>query len=325
MKVEIMSYMEAIRETIREVMRKNPYSFMIGEDIGPYGGEMGLSQGLWEEFGEWRVKDSPLSEATMVGLGLGASLTGCQAIVEIPFCDFIGIAMDQICNQAAKVHYMFGGKAKIPLIIRTPVGGYISAAAQHSQCLEAWFMHIPGLKVVVPSTPKDAVGLLRTAFSDCNPIIFFEHKKLYPIKGEVPVEMYTIPFGKADIKKEGKDVTIIATLYMVHLSLKAAEELSKIGIDAEVVDPRTLVPLDEETILNSVKKTGKVVIVYEGHKRGGIGSEIAALIVEKAYEYLKAPIKRVAAENVPIAFSPPLENFILPSIEKIVKAVKEII
>jgi len=318
-----MSYMEAIRETIRREMRNNPQLFMIGEDVGPYGGEMGLSQGLWEEFGEWRIKDAPLSEASMVGLGLGAALTGCRAIVEIPFCDFIGIAMDQICNQAAKVRYMFGGKANVPLVIRTPVGGYIAAAAQHSQSLESWFLHVPGLKVVVPSTPADAAGLLRTALREESPVIFFEHKKLYPLKGEVPDdENFSIPFGKADVKREGDRVTVVATSYMVQLCLKAAEELSRSGIEIEVIDPRTLVPFDEETVISSIAKTGMVVIVYEGNRRGGIGAEIAALLVEKGFRYLKAPALRVAAEDVPIPFSPVLEKAVLPSVEKIIQAVE---
>jgi len=322
----ITSYMEAVRETIRKEMRRDPYLFMIGEDVGPYGGEMGLSQGLWEEFGEWRVKDSPLSEASMVGLGLGAALTGCRAIVEIPFCDFIGIAMDQICNQAAKIRYMFGGGVDVPLVVRTPVGGYIAAAAQHSQSLEAWFTHIPGLKVAVPSTPADAAGLLRTALRGRDPVVFFEHKKLYPLKGEVPEdEDFSIPFGKADLKRKGEHVTVIATSYMVHLCLQAAKELSKSGVEVEVVDPRTLVPLDEETILSSVAKTGRVVVVYEGHKRGGVGAEIAALVAEKGFQYLKAPILRVAAEDVPIPFSPVLEKAVLPDVERIIQAVEKVL
>ena len=325
MKTKTMAYMETIRETIREEMRKDKYLFMIGEDVGPYGGEMGLSQGLWTEFGDKRMRDAPISEATIIGCALGASLTGCRAIVEIPFCDFMGECMDQVYNQVAKMRYMLGGKAKIPLVIRTPIGGYQNAAAQHSQCLESWFTHIPGLKIVMPSTATDAKGLLRTALHDSNPVLFFEHKKLYHIKEEVPDDDYTIPFGKADIKRQGKDLTIVATSYMVKMSLDAAVILAQEGIEAEVVDPRTLVPLDEETLINSVKKTGKVLIVYEAWKRLGAGSEIASLLAEKAFPYLKAPILRVAAENVPIPFSPVLENFVLPNENKIVKGAKKLL
>ena len=325
MKTKTMTYMETIRETIREEMRKDKYLFMIGEDVGPYGGEMGLSQGLWTEFGDKRMRDAPISEATIIGCALGASLTGCRAIAEIPFCDFMGECMDQVCNQVAKMRYMLGGKAKIPLVIRTPIGGYQNAAAQHSQCLESWFAHIPGLKIVMPSTATDAKGLLKTALHDSNPVLFFEHKKLYHIKEEVPDDDYTIPFGKADIKRRGKDLTIIATSYMVNMSLKAADILIQEGIEAEVVDPRTLIPLDEETLINSVKKTGKVLIVYEAWKQLGAGSEIVSILAEKAFPYLKAPILRVAAENVPIPFSPVLENFVLPNENKIVKGAKKLL
>jgi len=322
--MKTMTYMEAIREVIREEMKKDKYLFMIGEDVGPYGGEMGLSKGLWEEFGDKRMRDAPISEATIIGCALGASLTGCKAIAEIPFCDFMGECMDQVYNQVAKMRYVFGGKAKIPLVIRTPIGGYQGGAAQHSQCLEAWFTHTPGLKIVIPSTAKDAKGLLKTAIHDVNPVMFFEHKKLYHIKEEVPEEEYFIPFGEADIKRNGKDLTIIATSYMVKMSLSAAEILAKEGIEAEIVDPRTLVPLDEETIIASVKKTGRVVVVHEAWKRVGIGAEIVAVLAEKAFSYLKSPIIRVAAENVPIPFSPVLENFVLPSEDKIVKAAKSL-
>jgi len=325
MKTKIMTYMETIRETIREEMRKDKYLFMIGEDVGPYGGEMGLSQGLWTEFGDKRMRDAPISEATIIGCALGASLTGCRVIAEIPFCDFMGECMDQVYNQVAKIRYMFGGKANIPLVIRTPIGGYQGAAAHHSQCLEAWFIHTPGLKIVMPSTATDAKGLLRTALNDSNPVLFFEHKKLYHIKEEVPDDGYTIPFGKADIKRQGKDLTIIATSYMVKISLDAAVILAQEGIEAEVVDPRTLVPLDEETLINSVKKTGKVLIIYEACKRLGAGTEIVALLVDKAFSYLDAPILRVAAENVPIPFSPVLENFVLPNENKIVKGAKKLL
>jgi pyruvate/2-oxoglutarate/acetoin dehydrogenase E1 component len=319
-----ITYMEAVRETIREEMRKDPHSFMIGEDVGPYGGEMGLSKGLWEEFGDKRVRDAPISEACIVGCALGAALTGCRAVAEIPFCDFTGVAMDQIFNQAAKMRYMFGGKARIPLIIRTPVGGYQSAAAQHSQCLEAWFMHAPGIKVVMPSTAYDAKGLLKTAFSDQNPVLFIEHKKLYQVKGEVPEEEYAIPFGKAAIVRSGSDATIVATSFTVQMALEAAQTLSAEGIDVEVIDPRTLVPLDERAILDSVGRTGRLLVVHEAWRRGGPGAEIAALVAQKAFASLKAPIYRVAAEDVPIPFSPVLEAFVLPNARKIADAARSL-
>jgi acetoin:2,6-dichlorophenolindophenol oxidoreductase subunit beta len=318
-----ITYMEAIREAIREEMDADPYSFMLGEDVGAYGGEMGLSKGLWERFGDMRMRDAPISEACIVGCALGAAMTGCRAIAEIPFCDFIGVAMDQVYNQAAKMRYMFGGEVRIPLIIRTPIGGYQSAAAQHSQCLEAWFVHTPGIKVVIPSTPADAKGLLKSAFHDDNPVLFLEHKKLYQMKGEVPDEDYRIPFGSADIKRQGTDVTVVATSYMVGMALDAAAALAKEGIDTEVLDPRTLVPLDEEAIVSSVRKTGRLVVVHEAWRRAGVGAEIASIVGERCFGSLKAPISRVAAENVPIPFSPLLEQFVLPNVEKIVRAVKE--
>lgn len=320
-----ITYLEAVREAIRDGMNRDPRLFMIGEDVGPYGGEMGLSKGLWEEFGDLRVRDAPISEAAIVGCALGAAVTGCPAIAEIPFCDFIGLAMDQICNQAAKMRYMFGGKARIPLIIRTPIGGYQSAAAQHSQCLEAWFAHVPGLKVIMPSNAFDAKGLMKSALMDSNPIIFIEHKKLYQSRGQVPEEEYLVPIGKADVKRKGTDVTIVATAYMVKLALSAADTLAQDGIEAEIVDPRSLVPLDEKTLLASAVKTGRVLIVHEAWNRGGIGAEIAASLSEHAFPILKAPILRVAAENVPIPFSPVLEKFVLPSEEKIVQAVKSLL
>ena len=319
-----ITYREAIIEAMREEMQRDEHLFLIGEDVGPYGGEHGLSQGLWKEFGDMRVKDAPISEAAIVGCALGAAITGCRAIAEIPFCDFIGVPMDQIYNQAAKIRYMYGGRAKVSLVIRTTMGGYISAAAQHSQCLESWFNHVPGLKLAMPATPYDAKGLLKSAIRDNNPVMVFEHKKLFSLEGDVPEEDYTIPLGKADIKRQGKDVTVIATSYMVHLALKAAEMLSKDGIEAEVIDPRTLVPLDEDAILDSVKKTSKAVVVYESWKRNGSGSEIASIIAEKAFDWLDGPVLRIGAENVPIPFSPVLENFVLPSEQKIIESVKSL-
>ncbi len=319
-----ITYRESIIEAMAEEMRKDPYLFLIGEDVGPYGGEHGLSKGLWEEFGDMRVRDSPISEAEIIGCALGASITGCRVIAEIPFCDFIGVAMDQVYNQVAKMRYMYGGNINVPITIRTTMGGYFSAAAQHSQCLEGWFNHIPGLKVALPSTPYDAKGIIKSAINDNNPVMIFEHKKLFQIKGEVPEKEYYVPLGKAKIINKGKDLTIIATSYMVHLAISAAEKLAQERIEAEIIDPVSLVPLDEQTILDSVKKTGRVIIVHESWKRAGPGAEIAAVISEKAFDYLEYPIQRIAAEDVPIPFSPVLEKFVLPSEEKIIKAAKNL-
>lgn len=316
-----MTYMEAVRTVIDQEMAKDASLFMIGEDVGPYGGEHGLSKGLWQTYGDTRMRDAPISEAGIIGLSLGASITGCRAIAEIPFGDFLGCAMDQIYNQAAKVRYMFGGTLDVKLVIRAPFGGYQGGAAQHSQSLEAWFMHVPGLFVVMPSSAMEAMGLLRTALHQKTPVMFFENKKLYQSKMDVPEDYFEIPFGEAAICKPGTDVTIVATAYMVPLALKAADSLEGKGISVEVIDPRTLVPLDVSTIVDSVKKTGRLVVVNEGCKRGGVASEIAAIIGEKAFTSLKAPIVRVASENVPIPFSPCLEEFVLPSAGKIEDAV----
>ena len=321
-----ISYRDALKEALREEMLRDPTVFLIGEDIGRYwGGAFKVTKGLAEEFGEERVRDTPISESAIIGVSVGAAMTGMRPVAEIMFGDLTTLAMDQIANQAAKIRYMFGGQAKVPLVIRTPFGGGVNIAAHHSQCLEAWFMHVPGLQVAVPSTPYDAKGLLKTAIRNDNPVIFCEHKLLYPIVGPVPEEDYTVPFGVADLKREGTDVTIIATLYMVHKSLNAAEALQKEGINVEVVDPRTLVPLDKETILNSVKKTGRVVIVTEDCKTAGVSAEIAAIIAEEALDYLDAPIKRVTTPDVPIPFSPPLEQYVIPDEKRIVKAVKEVV
>ena len=321
-----ISYRDALKEALREEMLRDPTVFLIGEDIGRYwGGAFKVTKGLAEEFGEERVRDTPISESAIIGVSVGAAMTGMRPVAEIMFGDLTTLAMDQIANQAAKIRYMFGGQAKVPLVIRTPFGGGVNIAAHHSQCLEAWFMHVPGLQVAVPSTPCDAKGLLKTAIRNDNPVIFCEHKLLYPIVGPVPEEDYTVPFGVADLKREGTDVTIIATLYMVHKSLNAAEALQKEGINVEVVDPRTLVPLDKETILNSVKKTGRVVIVTEDCKTAGVSAEIAAIIAEEALDYLDAPIKRVTTPDVPIPFSPPLEQYVIPDEKRIVKAVKEVV
>lgn len=313
----------AINEALRQEMRRDPNVYVIGEDVGVFGGCFGVTAGLIDEFGPKRVIDTPITESAIIGNALGAAATGLRPVAEIMFMDFVGVTMDQIYNQAAKMRYMFGGKAKIPMVIRTACGAGGSAAAQHSQSLEAWFMHVPGLKVVAPSTAYDAKGLLVSSIRDDNPVIFVEHKFIYDLEGEVPEDIYTIPLGKADVKRQGSDVTVIATMAMVHKALEAAEELSKEGISVEVIDPRTLQPLDGETIIESVKKTHKVVIVHEAVKFAGPGAEIAAMIAEEAFDYLDAPIKRVAAPFTPVPFSPVLEQTYIPSKEKIIAAVKE--
>lgn len=319
-----MSFMVAIRETIRQEMAEDSNLFLIGEDVGPYGGEHGVTQGLWEEFGDDRIRDAPIAESAIVGCGLGAAMTGCRAIAEIPFGDFMGMCMDQVYNQAAKIRYMSGGQARVPLTIRTTMGGYQGAAEQHSQCLESWFVHTPGIKVVVPSMPADAMGLLRSSLRDGNPVIFFEHKGLYSFKGEVPdEEEYIVPLGKANIVRSGTDATVIATGLQVHKALDAAEKLAKEKISIEIIDPRTLDPLDEDTILESVAKTKHAIIVHETWTRGGYGGEIAALIADEGLFYLDGPIKRIGAKHTPIPFSPTLENYVLPQVEDICAAVKQ--
>lgn len=324
--VREISYLEAVREAMSQEMRENQDVFILGEDIGVYGGAFGVTRGMIEEFGPERVRNTPISEAAIAGGAVGAALTGMRPILELQFSDFITIAMDQLVNQAAKTRYMFGGKGKVPLVVRTPAGSGTGAAAQHSQSLEAWMAHIPGLKVVQPSTAYDAKGLLKAAMDDENPVIFYEHKLLYKTIGEVPEEQYSIPLGKADVKRSGKDVTIVATAIMVHKALEAAKELEAEGIDVEIIDPRTLVPLDEETIIESVKKTGKCIVVHEAVKRGGYGGEIASMIAEsEAFDYLDAPIKRLGGLAVPIPYNPTLEKAVIPQVPDIIEAAKELV
>jgi len=307
-------------------MRRDRSVFLLGEDIGRYwGGAFKVTDGLAQEFGDERVRDTPISESAIVGAAVGAAITGMRPVAEIMFGDLTALAMDQIANQAAKMRYMFGGQAKCPIVVRTPFGAGVNIASHHSQSLEAWFMHVPGMYVAVPSTPYDAKGLLKTAIRGENPVFFCEHKLLYPVQGDVPEDEYLIPFGVADVKREGSDVTVVATSYMVQKALRAAEMLEKDGVSVEVVDPRTLTPLDRETISNSVKKTGKIVIVSEDCKTAGVSAEIAATIAEKALDYLDAPIKRVTAPDTPIPFSPPLEQFIIPNEQSIIRAVKEVV
>jgi len=319
-----ITFREALKEALREEMQRDSSVFLLGEDIGRYwGGAFKITEGLAEEFGDERVRDTPISESAIIGVGVGAAITGMRPVAEIMFGDLTALAMDQVANQAAKIRYMFGGQAKCPLVIRTPFGAGVNIASHHSQSLEAWFMHVPGLYVAAPSTPYDAKGLLKTAVRGNNPVFFCEHKLLYPVEGEVPKEEYTVPFGVADIKREGADVTVVATLYMVHKALKAAAELEKEGISVEVLDPRTLTPLDKQAIVKSVKKTGRVVVVCEDCKTAGVSAEISAVVAEEALDYLDAPIKRLAEPDTPIPFSPPLEQYVIPNEKTIIKAVKE--
>ena len=320
----IITFAQALNDAHKVEMERDPSVYVAGEDVGTYGGIFGVTAGLLDQFGPKRVRDTPITESAIIGSAVGAATAGLRPVIELMFVDFIGVAMDQLYNQAAKMKYMFGGKAKIPLVMRTSCGAGIGAAAQHSQCLEAWFMHVPGLKVVMPSTPYDAKGLLISSIRDDNPVVFLEHKMLYASEGEVPDGDYDIPLGSADIKREGNDVTVVATAQMVHTALGAAEKLAADGISVEIVDPRTLSPLDEETILNSVRKTHRLVIVHEEVKFAGSGAEIAAMAAEKAFDKLDAPILRVAAPFSPVPFSPPLEKEFIPSEEKIIQAVKTV-
>lgn len=314
---------EALREAIREEMLRDERVFVMGEDIAEHGGIYGITKGLLEEFGKERIRNTPISEAGFIGCALGAAITGMRPIAELMYIDFATVAMDQIVNQVAKIRYMFGGKVEVPLVIRGPGGGGRGSAAQHSQSLEAWFMHVPGLKVVMPSTPYDAKGLLKTAIRDNNPVMFIEQKMGYNFKGEVPEEEYLIPFGKADIKKAGEDVTVIANSYLLPRALKAAEEIEKEeGISVEVIDPLTLVPFDDDTIVESVSKTGRLVIVHEAVKRGGFGAEIASRVMEsEAFYYLDAPLQRVAGAETPIPYNKRLEDYGMPDSNDIKKAI----
>ncbi len=318
-------YWEAIRDALREEMLRDETIFIMGEDVGIYGGAYGATRGLYEEFGEERVRDTAISENAIVGAATGAAMMGMRPVAEIMYADFLTLAMDQLVNTAAKNRYMFGGRTKVPMVLRTQGGAGRGIAAQHSQSLEAWFNHVPGLYIAMPSTPFDAKGLLKTCIRDDNPILFIEHKMLYGTKGEVPDDEYTIPLGVADVKRPGEDVTIIAYSKMVIESLKAADELAKEGIDAEVIDLRSIKPLDINLILKSVRKTGKVCCVSEGCKTNGVPSEIITLIQENVFDYLDAPVKRVCAADVPIPMSPVLEEAAVPDAEKIVRAIKELI
>ena len=308
-----LTYREAVREALRQEMQRDERVFVIGEDVGVYGGAFGVTMGLVDEFGDGRVVDTPISELGIAGTITGAALVGMRPVGEIMFMDFCTLAMDQLVNQAAKIRFMFGGGVKVPFVLRTPAGSGSGAAAQHSQSLENWFVHVPGLKVVMPSTPYDAKGLLISSIRDDNPVIFIEHKLLYNIKGPVPEEPYTASLGTAEVKREGRDVTVVATSVMVRRSLEAAERLSGEGIELEVVDPRTLKPLDEATIVRSVKKTGRVLIVHEACKSGGYGGELAAVVAgSEAFSYLDAPVVRLAGRDMPIPYNPILEHHTVP-------------
>lgn len=320
-----LTYAEALREALREEMIRDPLVFVMGEDIAAHGGVFTVTKGLLEEFGPERVRNTPISEAGFVGAAAGAAMAGARPVAELMFIDLIGLAMDQLVNQAAKARYMFGGKARVPMVLRAPGGSGRSNAAHHSQSLEAWMVHVPGLYVVMPSTPYDAKGLLKTAIRDDNPIIFVEHKSLYFTKGPVPEGEYTIPIGVADVKRPGRDLTIIATSMMVLRSLEAAEQLSTYGIEAEVIDPRTLKPLDISTLVASVEKTSYALIVVEACKTGCFASEVAATLGEAAFDYLDGPITRLAGEDVPIPKNHRLERRAVPQVEDIVTAARTLL
>jgi pyruvate dehydrogenase E1 component beta subunit len=313
---------EAVREALAEEMRRDPRVFICGEDIAEAGTVYKVLNGLVEEFGTERVLDTPISEAGFTGIAVGAAMTGMRPVVDVMFGDFSTLVMDQMVNQAAKIHYMSGGKWKVPMVMRATLGATRRSAAQHSQSLHAWFSHIPGLKVVLPSTPYDAKGLMKTAIRDDNPVVFFEDKMMYKLKGPVPADDYTIPFGVADIKRAGTDITIVATSSMVQVALGAAKLLEQADISAEVIDPRTVWPLDEKTLVESVKKTSRAIVVDEGYGRYGVTAEIASVIAEGAFFNLEAPVKRMGAMHVPIPFSPPLEDATVPTEKTVFEAAK---
>ena len=319
-----ITFAEAIREALAEEMRREETVFIIGEDVAEAGTPFKVLSGLVEEFGKDRVIDAPISEPGFTGMGVGAAMTGMRPVVDIMFGDFLTLAMDQIANQAAKVHYMSGGKMKVPIVFRTNLGATRRSAAQHSQSLHAWVSHVPGLKVAIPSTPYDAKGLLKTAIRDENPVVFFEDKMMFTMKGTVPEDDYTIPFGVADVKLKGEDITLVATSSMVQIALGAAEKLKEIGLSAEVIDPRTTTPLDKETLIESAKKTSRAIVIDEGYEQYGVTAEIASVIADGAFYYLDAPVKRMGAMNVPIPFSPVLEDLTVPTEETVFQMAKSL-
>ena len=317
-----LSYREAVRDAMSEAMRRDDDVFIMGEDIAEMGGSMGVTQGMLEEFGPERVRNTPISEMAIVGAGVGAAIAGMRPIVEVMYQDFLTLAMEQLVSQAAKHRYMSGGQVKVPLTVRTQGGAGWSPGAQHAQQLESWFVHVPGLKVVFASTPEDVRGLLWTSIYDDNPVIFFEHRTLYGIKSEVPDEIEGIELGKARIHREGNDVTVVATGRLVHEALGAAKEAEEEGISVEVVDPRTLLPLDEETIVKSVQKTNRCVVAHEAIVRMGFGAEVAAVVQEQAFDYLDAPVQRVGAKFTPLPFAPVMEQFVIPHQQDVLAAIK---
>jgi pyruvate/2-oxoglutarate/acetoin dehydrogenase E1 component len=320
----VISYQQALNEAIREALRRDPSVFLMGEDVGKYGGLFRVTQGLLEEFGPARVRDTPITEAAIVGFGVGAAMVGARPIVELQFSDFMALAMDQIANQAAKARYMSGGQMSVPLIIRAPVG--VSLGSQHTQSLEAWLMHVPGLYVVMPSNPHDAKGLLRTALTLDDPVVFLEHGLLYAQTGPVPEDDYAVPFGRAKVVRGGSTVTVVAVSASVPVALQVAEKLSSSrGVEVEVVDPRTIRPLDMETICSSVRKTNRVVIMHQACRTGGIGAEIGQQIAEQAFDYLDAPVARVAARDVPNPQNKTLEVAVLPSEQDLIAAIDSVL
>ena len=319
-----ITFAEAVREALAEEMRRDPRVFILGEDVAEAGTPFKVLSGLVEEFGKDRVIDTPISEPGFSGIGVGAAMTGMRPVVDLMFGDFITLAMDQIVNQAAKVHYMSGGKWKVPMVFRTTLGATRRSAAQHSQSLHAWVSHVPGLKVVLPSTPYDAKGLLKTAIRDDNPVVFFEDKLMFKMTGPVPADDYTIPFGVADVKRKGTDITIVGTSSMVQIALGAAKMLNEIGISAEVIDPRTTFPLDKQTIIESAKKTSRAIVVDEGYERYGVTAELASIIADGAFYYLDAPVKRMGAMDVPVPFSPALEDLTVPTEQSVFEMAKQL-
>lgn len=320
-----LRYVRAVAEALAEEMARDERVILLGEDVGAPGGTFGATRGLYQQFGKERVRDTPISETAIVGAAIGAAVNGLRPVAEVMFMDFIATCWDQVVNQMAKMRYMFGGQVKLPLVLRTHVGAGLSAGPQHSGSLEAWAVHVPGLKVVMPSTPADAKGLLKAAIRDDNPVIVVENKTLYAMKGEVPSGEHLVPIGRADVKREGHDVTVVALSRMVHEALKAAELLAGEGISVEVLDPRTLSPLDREALLTSVGKTGRLVIAHEAWGPCGVGAEIAAVVAEQAFAALKAPIRRVTPPFTPVPFSPPMETFWLPDAQRIAAGVREVL
>lgn len=321
----VITYREAVAQALREALDEDPRAFLVGEDIGPYGGSFAVTKGFWEEYGERRIKDSPLSESAIVGAGVGAAMAGLRPIVELMTINFSLLAMDQIVNHAAKIRYMSGGQFSIPLILRTVTGAGAAVAATHSQSFEGWYASVPGLQVVVPSTPRDALGLFRSCRDLQDPVMYVEHILLYSSRGEVPEDGFKIPLGQAEVKREGKDITIVSYSRMVQVSLRAAEELAQEGIEAEVVDLRTLRPLDAETVVASVKKTHNALVVEETHKLGGFAGEVVSRIQEEAFDFLDSPVGRVAGEEVPVPYSMTLEPLAIPDAPRVAKAARQLL